>query len=483
MVSFGPVQRVRNAISRYRELGDRVEVMSREVAVIAERVDGLGLLLERTAELRSEMAALAERLDTIGQDTTLSRRAAQIAARHTGLRRYPTRAVFLIHNPAAWDSYGELVQLMRDSPDFEPVVVSIPHFFAGPGIASGETAVHDFLTAADVPHLRLRSDDASVAPAMIDALDPDLVFRQGQWDADVDTAFSPAALGGVRLCLIPYETMNPTHNVPWGDPPVNSAVDMTLHRQAWMVFVANDLALAVAREESLLHGLQFRALGHPKADALRRTEPRWPMESAHGERRRRILWSAHHSILSGWNDFGTFPDVCEDMLAWAAQAPDIDFVFTHHPLLLGTLHRPESALSFAGYEAWRARWDALPNTVATTDAAYAPLLKATDVLVTDGPSMMTEAQVTGTPVVFLERAEHIAFNPIGERLVRGVHAVPDVAHARVEASALLVGPDPLAHVQEQNVRELFGAPGAAERILDAIRVQIEIETGERRRTS
>ncbi|WP_298442206.1 hypothetical protein [Gordonia sp. (in: high G+C Gram-positive bacteria)] len=426
----------------------------------------IGDIKRELREFRDETARSLDHTET----------AAAIAARRASLRRAAARVVVLVHNPTVWSSLDELVRLMDDAPDFEPIVVSIPHHYSGLGPNHGEAEVHDVLEAAGVEHVRLPDAAIGSATALLRALDPDIVIRQSQWDQDVDDAFSTDALAWARTILVPYGTLNVIQNVPWGDPPVNSAVDTAWHRACWLVFVANETVLRIARRDSLTGGRQFRALGHPKADAVREVEPVWPVPERDGARRPRVAWSAHHSILSGWNDFGVFPEMREGMLEWAADTPDVEFAFFHHPLLIDTIERPKSPVSPAEFQDWLARWNALPNTAYWT-GLYASAAAAADVVVTDGPSMLSESQILGKPVLFVERPGHVPFNEIGEILAEGVHLVSSAQEARARFGDIL-DDDPLAEVQRRNVRQLFGEPGAAGRILDEIRAQIAVERGE-----
>jgi hypothetical protein len=64
---------------------------------------------------------------------------------------------------------------------------------------------------------------------------------------------------------------------------------------------------------------------------------------------------------------------------------------------------------------WIEDWTDLGNTAIHTDGEYASLFKATDLLVTDGISFLGEYPlVTGRPTVFLEKADHWQFSPLGE---------------------------------------------------------------------
>lgn len=435
---------------------------------LGEQQVGLRKQFDSTA---GELANLTALTHSIAATVDESRRASMIAVRRLGSIRARVRVVFLVHNATAWGSIAELIELMQRDAEFDPVVVSIPHHYSGVGPAKGEGRTHRFLQTADVPHLRLHKDQLHEATRLLSALDPDIVVRQSQWDDDVDPAFSADALTWARLILIPYETMNTTENVPVGNPPINSAVDTIMHRNAWLVFLANEEALEIARADSLTGGLQFRAVGHPKLDYVRATEAHWPIESNEASARR-VVWSAHHSILTGWNDFGMFPHVRQDMLEWAKASPDTEFVFTHHPLLPGTIEREGGPISPVEYDAWLDEWKSLPNT-AVWRGDYSAVISAADYLVTDGPSMMIEGQLMNVPTIFVERPDHIPFNEIGREIAQGVHRVHSIEEAKntireIEAR----GSDPLAEHQIANVSRFFGEPGAAERILEVIRAEI-----------
>ncbi|MFJ4044800.1 hypothetical protein ACIPV2_03525 [Microbacterium sp. NPDC089987] len=461
MPNLNPLTVIQRAVAWMRRVNASLQQLNGQQAELKRQLDSIA------GDLSSLTAMTGAVSETVGE----SRRATMIAVRRLSSIRARVRVVFLVHNATAWGSIAELIELMQHDAEFDPVVVSIPHRYSGVGPAKGEGRTHRFLQTADVPHLRLRKDQLDEASQLLRALDPDIVVRQSQWDDDIDPAFSADALSWARLVLIPYETMNIIENVPVGDPPINSAVDTVMHRNAWLVFLANEEALNIARADSLTGALQFRAVGHPKLDYVRATEADWPVESTE-TRARRVLWSAHHSILTGWNDFGMFPQVREQMLGWAKASPETEFVFTHHPLLPGTIEREGSPLSPDEYDAWLDQWKSLPNT-AVWRGNYATVLSAADYLVTDGPSMTIEGQLLNVPTVFMERPDHIPFNEIGREVACGVHRVHSVEDAQntirdIEAH----GSDPLAERQAANVSRFFGEPGAAGRILEVIRAEI-----------
>lgn len=379
------------------------------------------------------------------------------------------RVVLLVHYPEAWPSLESVYRALDADDRFAVTVASIPRRFPGADQFDGEQATHAALSAHGVPHVRLNFADAFESLDVVRALRPHLVFRQSQWDDDVPAAFSSRALSFTRLCLVPYETMNIVENVRHGGAPTDSAVDAPFHRAAWRVFCANEGVRAAAEAAGTLGGDRFVVTGHPKAAAIAAAPVLWPVESA-GERRGRVVWSAHHSIGQRWTRFGMFHRMRQQMLAFAADRGDLDFVFMPHPMLPSFVGHPDSPIDAAEFDAFLREWDALPNTARYQGPDYAGVLRAGDVLITDGISMLIEGQIVGRPIVYVEREDHQPFNATGHEVIRGVHAFTelDSALAAVERFAAGTEADPLAELQEHNVRVLFAHRDPEDRIIGAI---------------
>jgi hypothetical protein len=459
-----PVHKARDLVRRFGLLEDRVAGLTARQDELCGRLDRYALdHQEQLAALLADVRAMADEL----------RESVHLVAARSAFQRTQTRVLFLVHHIEAWDSCAGLFWALDAAPDFEAIVATLPRYFRGMDGFGYEEEVHRQLAERGVPHIRLGEIDDAEALRLIKAIDPDLVFRQSQWDPDVPGYAATDRLTFARLCLVPYETMNLVENVPFAGQG-SAAVDHPYHRAAWAVFCANDMVKDMAVEQGSRAGEQFHVTGHPKADHLRSAARRWPLARS-AETRARVVWSAHHSIGTGWSDFGAFHLMADDMLRWAAEEPEIEFVFMPHPALLPYLHAPESPWSGPQLAEWRARWEALPNAVVFTDGDYVPLLRAADLVITDGLSMLVEPQVVGLPVVFFERDGHRPFNRIGEVVRTGVHATASMAQLRAVTAELLAGPDPLAARQEEVVERLFGPAGSVDRIVAVLREKIADE--------
>jgi hypothetical protein len=468
--------RARTLLHRVRRVPHRVEVLDRRLGAMDGEVHALRQSLTAVQSRLDQMAASA---GESGPRFAELRDSIHLVARRSALHRRRTRVLFLVHVLGAWDSYHAVVEAMAASSDFEPIVASIPRRFRGSHGLYGEEEVHRGLAERGVPHLRFSADDLDGTLSLIKTIEPDVIFRQSQWDADVPEEFGTARLGFARTCLVPYETMNIVVNVA-DAVTANSAVDTDYHRAAWLVFCTNEMMREIAVRDGMRDGAQFRVVGHPKADHLRSATPRWPTPPAAGDAVRpgRVVWSAHHTIGHGWTDYGAFHLMRDDMLAWARQRDDVQFVFMPHPALLPFPDSADSPINRAEFDAWMSEWAALPHCDVLSETDYGPTLAASDLMVTDGLSMLVEYQLLTKPVIFFERRGHRPFNVIGEQVVRGVHTVHTVDAARRLADTFLDGePDPLRDRQRENVRALFGIGGSVERILTTLREEIAGERG------
>jgi len=121
-----------------------------------------------------------------------------------------------------------------------------------------------------VPHLR--SEVGSDPLALLRILAPDVVFRQSQWDHDIDPRLSTANLAFTRLCLVPYEMLNIITNVSRPGTK-DTAVDMALHHEAWLVF-GTAATVAAAQEKGRRQGSQVPRGGPPQGRGAPRRRAR-----------------------------------------------------------------------------------------------------------------------------------------------------------------------------------------------------------------
>lgn len=426
--------------------------------------------LRRELELtRDQMAHIQALLDRQAARTSASISATNMISRRTH-RPDRIRTLFLIHYMEAWDALADVIALMQQAPDFEPIVASIPRRLPAADDFQDEELTHERLSAQGIPHIRL-DGDSYLALDTIRQLDPDLIFRQSQWDADVPPGFATENLAAARLALIPYEVFNPIENIRLPGSIKDTASDSQYHRNCWAIFCANEMVKARAAQMSPATGAaQYVVTGHPKLARLQAAIRDYTVPKDH---RFTVMWSAHHSVDDNWTKFGLFPVMWEQMVAWAVERPEWDFVFSPHPSLLTVMDAemppltPETVRNF-----WQ-QWSELPNTEFSpgdSDGTYGALFARSDVCVSDGISMLVEYQIAHKPVIHVAREGHSAFNELGRRCQRGWHTVRTTDEAKALVDGFAAGqPDPLAPIQREVVDEVFGQHDPAAEIVAYIR--------------
>ncbi|KQQ58478.1 hypothetical protein ASF69_13890 [Rhizobium sp. Leaf311] len=339
---------------------------------------------------------------------------------HTGIRKMPTtsgkiRCVFLVHLIEAWDAQIDIFHAMQKDDRFDPIVISIDRVFPGDNVCGGESSISESLTNLGVPHLRLGMPNSFEGLDVLRALMPDVIFRQSHWDRDYPPAFRTPELGFARLCAITYGVSivaKFSHSEPSNEiSPM--AFDQPYHRSAWRVFCETEQTQSYFRSFQHSDPNKFVLSGYPKHERLASFIGRgsWPIKND-GEKAFRVIWAPHHSVGSDWLAFGVFHRIYRDMLSWAQRSPRIEFVLKPHPALFALVVKM-GLISQADINDFRTRWESLPNCT-IVDGQYGELFDASDLMLTDGISFLTEYQLFNKPLVFIDSQRRVPFNALGE---------------------------------------------------------------------
>lgn len=372
--------------------------------------------------------------------------------------------VFLVHNISAWESLSPVYHAMLSDDNFKPVVMSINKKFPGEVTFSGEDAVNHYLNSTNIKHIRLQSENSYEDLEIIKAIDPKVIFRQSQWDADIPPGFGTKELNFTHLAYVPYEIMNFLGNV---DPNIENS---DFHKNCSMLFVANQYAYDSLRENAGINEDRIFITGHPKVEKLLASEAKWPISRPESRKNYRVLWGAHHSIDDKWANFGTFLTLYPQMLEWAKNNPDIDIVFSPHPALLTTLQGEKYHHTRQSTEQFFKAWNELPNTSIFQNDTYSGLFQASDALIIDGISWLLEYQLLNKPVVFLEREDHLPFLESGEIIANSVYRVADFNGVKETIEHLIARPED-SHEEKRRatLNKLLYIDNASENILGVIK--------------
>ncbi|WP_042959298.1 hypothetical protein [Erwinia tasmaniensis] len=404
----------------------------------------------QNAQLTNEVAILKNTLNAL--------------SRKVRNRSEVIHCLFLVHNVSAWDSLSPVYEAMLKDNAFQPVVASINKKFPGDISFSGEEIVDKKLSQLDIKHIRLKSENSYEDLEIIKTINPDVIFRQSQWDADIPPAFSSEELNFAQLAYVPYEIMNFLGNV---DPNIENS---QFHKNCSMLFVANKYAYDSLKSNTSINDDHIYMTGHPKVEKLLASESEWPIDWPDERRNYRVIWGAHHSIEHNWSNFGTFMTVYPQMLDWAKKNSQVDIVFSPHPALLTTLLSEKYDSVRQGIEDFFKQWDELPNTSLFTNDTYGPLFQASDALIVDGISWLLEYQILDKPVIFIERDDHLPFLPSGDIIAEGVYRVAGFNDAvKYIEDLMTTSEDSLKQQRKNTLSELAHIKNASVNILKVIK--------------
>lgn len=365
---------------------------------------------ELQKEMERKLATYVAHLNVIKQTCNL-------ALRETPKSVGQIRCVFLVHSIPMWDALADVYAAMVADARFEPLVISLNSTPLGHGEFLGEDEVSRSLDKQGIAHLRFDMRDSFQALDILKGLRPDIIFRQQQWDTPLPPAFHTHELTFARICVIPYgmNVLSSFGGEPTGEiSPL--AFDQPYHRAAWKVFCETSLTQSFYRSFKHADPEKFLLSGYPKLDRLQQAKGngKWPLPERAGGAFK-VIWAPHYSIHGGVK-FGVFDRIYQDMIKWAQQSPDIQFVFKPHPALFQT------TLSQQDVALFRKLWLAQPNC-AIEEEQYGELFDASDLMITDGVSFLTEYHLFEKPLIFYDSGHHVPFNALGRVAEKCSHRV------------------------------------------------------------
>jgi len=336
----------------------------------------------------------------------------------------PIRVAFLLLYIEAWDALAEIYALMRADARFDAQVFVLPRKLTGDSEFGGTLVASRALEELGVPHVVVPTDNPAIGLGMIRDFAPDYSFINYPWQRNYQPEYRVDSLIRLtRVCYVPYYFL-PLINEPGETGVAPHIYTQRSHQLASLVFTQDanvvDAYAGTERGNSFVH-----FVGSPKIDAMvaqGQTVAEWPIETGGDNtgsvgaqtKPYRIIWAPHHTFEATWCNFGMFTTMYQDVLEFAKTRSDVEIVLRPHPFMFGTLVEL-GLLTAAQIREWRHEFEALPNTYIDQGGSYLGLFKAADLMITDGISFLGEYPlVTGKPTVFIEKAEHWGFSPIGQ---------------------------------------------------------------------
>ncbi|MBB4955655.1 hypothetical protein H4S14_003694 [Agrobacterium vitis] len=414
------------------------------------------------AWVNARFTTLNERLDSLQQVSNMALRRVQPIARRI-------RCAFIIQSMDMWDALAPVYEAMVMDERFDPVVMSTSIKALGRGELKGEKDVHEALAERHIPHIRLDVEPSATLDILLN-LSPDVVFRQQQWDSPLPVGLQTRSISFSRICVVPYGmgVLAKADAKDASDEIHALNYDQTYHRAAWKVFCETAITQASYRFFAHSDPEKFILSGYPKHDKLLESKGKgvWPIAEPAG-RTFRVIWAPHYSMGSAGIGFGVFDRIFTEMLEWVRTQADIQFVLKPHP---GLEHVATESVGFCEvYRAFQEQWSSLPNCT-IINGPYGSLFDASDLMLTDGVSFLTEYHLFEKPLIFFDSGRHHPFNELGRLAERASHRVSNFGEMKKAILAYKNGQSWKFEQERQDLLKVlrpFDKP-AADIILDSI---------------
>lgn len=348
--------------------------------------------------------------------------------RHMEPSRPVIRTLFLLQRPEGWLNIRGVWRHMLQDTRFAPELWVLPYDIARPD--------HN---AVSVAKWRVLLDDEAAGYREWAGSG---AFDLGEFDVAVFTMpydrERPPELHFDRVAERVKHAVYIPYGITMGAGRSNEQLQFAQPTQARAsaVYVRSHHERALYRRYCPAGDRHVHVLGHPRFDSLFhldgfRVDP--ALESAVNERYA-VLWNSHFSFAPrfvGLWEYSTFDLIAGELLAYAANNPDVALIWRPHPRLLPTLVA-EGLIRTTDIAAMKEELDRA-GIILDERPDYRHAFSVSRALLTDLGSFLVEYLATGKPILYLHNPNGQGLNEEGRLLIRQL----DVAQTAAEAIAFI----------------------------------------------
>ena len=381
------------------------------------------------------------------------------------------RVTFIVQRPAWWPNQASVYEGMADDAAFEVSVIALPKIPASGADVDLVAYRHlqSFLVSKGIA-FHLGYDEQ--ARAWVDPLQfglPDVVFLPQPYTHTQHFMYhSPYLRNFCSLAIIPYSMT--TAHLP------GPQYFLPVYQDCRWIFVESEPHRELFLEYAPGLADRLAVVGHPKLDLYRKPIPAqlnlWKSPGA----RKRIIWAPHFSVTDDRTPLtqSTFFRYYDFFLDFARHHAEVEVVLRPHPELFehmiwsGLRSREES-------NAYRDRFNALPNTQVYEGGDIFDMFRQSDALILDSCGFLLEYLPAEKPICYLESMRRQRLNPVGERVVHASYTAWDARELEEFLGTVVLAGNDYRLEERRRIasRYLYFPPGgAAAKIIESIRERV-----------
>ena len=359
------------------------------------------------------------------------------------------RVGFLVNENCKWNA-EKLYNLLEENEYFEPVILISLYNTRHQKKDMTKSSVEDNYNFFAKTGKRIQKvyDEEKEQYLDLKDFDVDILFYQQPWGIDKTQTIENASKHSI-CCYYAY-----------GIGILESAVDVRpFHEKLFYYFIPNKETEVRLKKFEINNLDNLNIIGFPKLDVYNDLE-----EIPH--EKKTIIYAPHHSYNRGLR-IGTFDKTGKDILEYAKQHQEYNWIFKPHPDLREVLYKDKkfgAKIAEDYYKQW-----AEVGTI-YDKGNYFELFMASDILITDCNAFLLEFMPTLKPIIRLERKGSVKVSDLGKHFLEGMYRARNIKELEETIFHLENVPgDNLLPIRKSLVRDVLrNIPNASGNIVEEL---------------
>ena len=309
---------------------------------------------------------------------------------------------FLVNQCAKWNAEN-LYNLLNEHETFEPVILVSPYNTLHEQKDLTKDSVEDLYNffKATGKNVVKAYDEKARQYIELHQFDIDILFYQQPWGLDKNQDAEIVSRYAI-CCYYAYGISVLDHSL--GVRP--------FHEKLHSYFIPNEQTFKLLKKYEIRDLNNLKIIGYPKLDIYNNL-------TKGKTTKKTIIYAPHHSYNRSVH-IGTFDKLGKQVLEFAKQHNEYNWIFKPHPDLKEVLYK-DIRFGKKFVDKYYQDWTNLGQSYEKGN--YFQMFMDSDLLITDCDAFLLEYMPTGSPIIRLERKNSTKLSELGQEIVQGIYRI------------------------------------------------------------
>lgn len=366
----------------------------------------------------------------------------------------PIKVIFICQYIPAWNKIESLYLLMKSDSRFETILLCVPSEIENNKLLNYECGKNDTYEYFVNNNYSEAVNSLCKGNKWLDIrkMNPTYVFIQRPYNTYMPKPYTSREVSKFsKVCMIMY-------GMGLSNLYKNVSLNKDFFSFVSYYFAETEYTLQLNYEKNkLAHKLGIQKsyfFGTPVIESIMKKKGISSDSWDFSKNSFRVMWTPRWTTdlsLGGTN----FLDFYKDMLDFAVNHSDIDFLFRPHPLMFDNFIKT-GEMKKREVDEFKHICMEIENVNLDNNKTYDATFWGTDVLVTDISGIMYEFLATGKPMIFCKSNMSLELTKDAEKMLKGCYIVENIKELFECLLELKKGYDPLMNIRKRIIKELFG---------------------------